>query len=127
SLSDAGVDLRNMMAGRLREDARPGLDAAALGIARAVVEPPDACEGDGCCAHRAWLQGDIEAEAGEPLGTYGAAGLPNDQYFRVCRRVGQLARTVAGAGDHHAVGRNDHRTPGNLAPICRTPGFLQRE
>ena len=59
-LLDPAVDLRRVVAGRLAEDARPVLDAAALGIGRAEIEPADARKRDRRRAHRARLQRDVE-------------------------------------------------------------------
>ena len=67
SLLDPAVDLRRVVAGRLIEDARPVLDAAALGIRCAVIEPADARERDRRRAHGARLQRHVEIAAGEPL------------------------------------------------------------
>ncbi len=55
------------MARRLREDARAMLHAAAFGVACAIVEAPDARKRDGCCAHRAWLECDVETESDKPF------------------------------------------------------------
>jgi NTE family protein len=47
ALADTGVNLWRMVAGGRVKEADPVLDPAALGIARPVIEPPDAREGDG--------------------------------------------------------------------------------
>src|SRR6185503_1790492 len=60
TFTESGIELGLMMAGRLVEDARTVLDAAALGIGGPPVEPADAGEGNRLGAHRAGLQRNIE-------------------------------------------------------------------
>src|SRR4051812_3369091 len=68
-LADARIDLGPMVAGRLVEDARAVLDAAALGIGGAIVKAPDPGEGDRLGAHRAGLQRDVEIAVDQPRRT----------------------------------------------------------
>src|SRR5690606_19461188 len=62
ALPDAAIDLRAVMAGGLREHPRAVLDAAALGVVGAEIEPPHPGQGDRRGAHGAGLQGDVEVE-----------------------------------------------------------------
>ena len=103
-LLDPAVDLGRVVAGRLAEDARPVLDATALGVGRAEVEPPDARERDGRRAHRAGLQRDVEVGVRQPLRSERGAGRADRQHLGVRGRIVQLARAVAGARQHAAVG-----------------------
>ena len=91
------------------------LDAAALGIGGAEVEPADARKRDGRRAHRAGLQRDVEVGAVEPLRPLRRAGLADRQHLGMRRGIGQLARAVAGAGQHAAVGAHHHRADRHLA------------
>ena len=67
ALADRGIDLRRVMAGRRRKEPHAGLDRAALGVGRAVIEPPDPRQRDRARAHRARLQRDIEVAIDQPL------------------------------------------------------------
>jgi cyclopropane-fatty-acyl-phospholipid synthase len=55
AFGNAAVDFGSVVAGRLVEDARPMLDAAAFWIEGAEIEPPDMREADRRGAHRARL------------------------------------------------------------------------
>ena len=89
-----------MMTGGLGEDARAVLDAAALGIGRAVIEAADAGEGNGLRAHGAGLQRDIKIAARQPFRPERVGGLADHQHFGMGRGVGRLARAVARHRDH---------------------------
>ena len=117
--ADAGIDIRCVVAGRLAEDAGAVLDAAALGIGCAVVEPPDARERDGGGAHRARLQGYIEIAPGQSLGAKARAGAPDDQQLGVRRRIVQLPRPVARGGQKRPVRANNHGADRHLAARAR--------
>ena len=56
-----------MVAGRLAEEADAVVDAAALRVLRAVVEPADAGKRDCRRAHGAGFERDIEIGAGKPF------------------------------------------------------------
>ena len=60
TICDTAIDLGPVMTGRLAEDTRSVLDAAALGIRCAVVEAAQASEGDRLGAHRAGFERDVE-------------------------------------------------------------------
>ncbi len=101
------------------------LDAAALGVQRAEIEPPDPREGDGGRAHGAGLEGDMQIAADETLVADGGAGRSDRQDFRVGRGVGEFARAVSRRGEEFSVA-HDHRADGNLSPRRRRPRLLQR-
>src|SRR5829696_2481987 len=73
-LPDAAVDLRPVVAGRARVDARAVVDAAALGVGGAVVEAAEAGEAERVGAHRAGLEGDVEVAAGQAGGAEAGGG-----------------------------------------------------
>ena len=93
---DPAVDLGRVVAGRLVEHARAVLDAAALGIGSAEIEPADTRERDGSRAHGAGLQRHVEIAAGEPFLAEHRAGGADGQQLGMRGRVFQLARAVAG-------------------------------
>src|SRR5579859_812741 len=82
--------LRRMVAGRLAVDARPVIDAAALRIIGAEIEPADAGEGNRRRAHRAGFQGDIEVALDQARLAQQAAGLADGEDFGVGGGVFQL-------------------------------------
>ena len=107
------------MAGRLAEDARAVLDAAALRIGGAVVEPAEARERDGGGAHRARLQRHVEVAADQPLGAERGTGGADHQQLGVGRGVVQLARAIARRGQQRPVRANHDRPDRDLAALCR--------
>src|SRR5665811_2030227 len=82
-LTDAAIDFGRVVAGGLAEKARPVLHGAALGIARAEIEPADAGEGDGAGTHGAGLQRHIEIAVHEALASERGAGLADGQQLRM--------------------------------------------
>ena len=105
----------------------PVLDAAALGVGGAEVEPADARERDRRRAHRAGLQRDVEVGARRAAPSPSAAQACADrQHLGVRGRVGQLARAVAGAGQHRAVRAHDHGAHRHLAARGRGLGLGER-
>ena len=113
------------MAGRLAEDARAVLDAAALGIGRAVVDAPDAREGDRLGAHRAGLERDVEIALDQPRRAELRGRGADRQQLGMGRRVAISLRAIAGFGQHRAVGADDHRADRHLAPLCGCARLLQ--
>src|SRR2546423_14940801 len=75
------------MTGRRSKKAHAGIDRAALGIGRAVIEPPDPCERDRAGAHRAGLQREVEVAIDQSPGADGLGGLPERQYFGIGGRI----------------------------------------
>src|SRR5438034_8305082 len=63
---DTAIDLRSVMAGRLRENARPVLHAPALGVRGTEIKPPETREGDRGRAHGAGLERHVEIAVSEP-------------------------------------------------------------
>jgi len=114
------------MAGRLAEDARPMLDAAAFRIAGSVIEPPDAGEGYRGRAHRAGFERHVEIAIDEAFAFQHGAGGANRQHFRVCRRVVKFARTVPRQDQDVARGRHNGRSDGDFAAFGRRPRFIER-
>ena len=115
AFAQPAIDFRRVMAGRLREKARPVLDGAAFRIARGEIEPPHPGKRDRRRAHGAGLQRHVQIAIGQPLRAKRAAGFADRQNFGVrCRIVG-LQHPVAGAGDDRAVPRYD-RADRDLAP-----------
>ncbi len=111
-----------MMAGRLVEDARAVLHPAALGVVGAEIEAADAGQGNRRGAHRAGLQRDVEVAAVELLlPERGGCGAQH-QHLGVLRRVVLDLDAVAGFGDDHAVGPNEHRADRHLAAPTRREG-----
>ena len=82
------------------EKARAVVDRAALGVRSGVVEAAQAGQGDRAGAHRARLERHIKIAAGEPFGAQSRRGRADDEHFGVRGRIGELARSVPGAGDH---------------------------
>ena len=66
-LGDAGVKLGPVVAGWLVKNARPVLDAAALGIGGAEIEAADTRQRHRLGTHRARFEGHIQVAAAEPL------------------------------------------------------------
>src|SRR5262245_26090995 len=60
ALAQAAIDLRPVVAGRLLENARAMIHAAALGIVGAVIDPSEPREGDRLGAHGTRFQRDVE-------------------------------------------------------------------
>src|SRR4051794_20880703 len=110
------INLRHVVAGRLRKEPHAGIHRAALGIGRAVIEPADPGERNSACAHGAGLQGDIEVAIDQPLGPDGLGRLPDRQNFGMCRRIAVGQRPIAGGGDHLV-------TPDDDAPDRNFAGF----
>jgi len=104
-----------MVAGRVGEDVRPVLDAAALGIASAEIEPAQPRQRNGRRAHRAGLQGDVDVSLAEPLGADDLAGMADRQHLRMSGGIGKAARLVAGRRQHRAVCCHDHRADRHFA------------
>src|SRR5260221_8386738 len=67
ALADSTINLGAVVAGRLREDARPVLDPAAFRIVGAEIDPAHPEQSDRRGAHRARLERDMEIVIGEEL------------------------------------------------------------
>ena len=124
ALAQPAINFGRVMAGRLREKARPVLDGAAFRIACGEIKPPHAGKRDRRRAHGAGLQSHVQIAIGQPLRAKRAAGFANRQNFGVRRRIMGLQRPVAGAGDDRAVLRDD-RPDRDLAPRAGRLRFLK--
>lgn len=117
------------MAGWLLEEASAMLDTAALGIMGAEVEPPDPREGDGGCAHGAWLQRHVEIAASQPLRAENAGGFANGENFGMGGGVSAFAGSVSRfreqlfAANHHGA---DRYFPACTGRACLVEGDLHR-
>src|SRR5205814_394792 len=89
--------------GRLVEDARPILDAAAFGIGRAVVEPPYPGKGNGLGTHRAGLERDVEIALDQSRGAERLGRLTDRQ------QPGLRGRTAIGLAAVARFGRDGWR------------------
>ena len=115
-LGNPAIDLGPVMAGRGGEKPYPVLDRAALGIARAVIEPADTGEGQRRGAHGARLQRDIGIAIGEAFGAERGGGLAQRQHFGMGGRVVIGERAVVGAGDDPRGGPlRDHAADRHVA------------
>ena len=103
------------------------LDAAALGIACSIVQPGQAGEGDRRRAHRTGLQRHMQRTIRQPRFAAGGTGGADCQHFRMRRRVAELLRAIAGAGQHPALRIHNHRAHRHLAPGRGGARFLQRQ
>jgi hypothetical protein len=116
-----------VVAGRLVENARAVLDAAPLGVIGPKIDSPQARERDRRRAHRAWLERDVEIAIEQTLGLKRRTSTPDRDDLRVRGWIEQCARFIASAGQHSAVGADDHRTNRNLAAHGRRPCLLKRK
>jgi len=107
ALAQAAVDLRRVMAGRLREEPRSVFHRAAFFVAGGEIKPADAGKGDRPRTHGAGLQGDIEIAVEQTLRSQHGGGHADDQHFRMGGRVAVLQRPVAGRGDNLALAQDD--------------------
>ena len=105
--ADRGIDLGHVMAGFRCKEAHAGIDRAALGVGRAVIEPPDPRKRDRPRTHRARLQRDIKIAIDQPLGPDRLGGLPDRQNFGMRGRIAVGQRAVAGRGDDLVTADND--------------------
>ena len=105
------------------------LDTAALGIRGAEIEPPDPREGDGGCAHGAWLERHIEIAADQPLGAEDAGRLANGEDFGMGGGIAAFAGTVSRpceqlfTANHHGA---DRHLPACAGRACLVEGDLHR-
>jgi len=127
ALANGRVHLRHMVAGGGGIEPHTGIDGAALGICRAVIEPADAGEGDGGRAHGAGLERDIEIAIDEPLAADLFRGGANGENFGMCSRVAVGERPVPGGRDHDAVPHDDaadRHLPGLFSRFGRFQGQI---
>ena len=125
-LADRRINLRHVVAGRLREKPYAGIDRAALGVGGAVIQPADPRERDRAGAHGAGLQRDIEVAIDQPFGADGLGGLPNGQDFGMRGRVAVGQGPVAGGGDDLVV-KDDHASDRHFAGFSGVFGRFERQ
>ena len=121
-LPDAAIDLRRVVAGRLREEARAVLDRAALRVVGREIEAADAGERDRARAHRTRLERHVEVAADEAVVAFRARGLAQSHHLGMRRRIAVAAGGVAGGGDDRAVA-DDDGADRHLACSGRPPGL----
>ncbi|EJL51575.1 hypothetical protein PMI09_04364 [Rhizobium sp. CF122] len=114
------------MAGWLRVEAHAIVDGAPLGVLRAIVEPTNAREGNGGCAHGARFQRHIEVGTSESFLTKLFARHANDGDFGMRGHVVELTRTVAGRCDNAAV-KHQNRSDRHFAPFASGAGLVKRQ
>ena len=111
-----------VVAGGLTEDFRAVLDATALGVLGAEIEPADAGKGYGVGAHGARLQRHVKIAMGEARRAKAFGRRPDGQKFRVGRGVIVGLNQVMAAGEDSAGpsidddGAHRHLAPGRCAP-----------
>ena len=103
ALADAAIDLRRVVAGRLRGRSARRCRPRRPWVVGGEIDPPDAGEGDRGRAHGAGLERHIEIAAGEALVVQRLAGAADGEHFRMGRGIAQLPRAVARGGDDAAV------------------------
>ena len=124
--SQARIDVRHMMAGRLVENARTVLDAAAFPVTCPVINAPNAGEGDRGRAHRAGFQRHVEIAVDQAFAVQHRAGGANRQDFGMGRRVVKLARAVPGQDQDIARGGHDDGSDGHFAAFRRRTRLVER-
>ena len=97
------------------KDPRAMRHPAGLGIGRAIIEPRNACSGDGAGAHRAGFERDIESVAGKSFRVCQGTGGADSENLGMCRRIVQLARPVACLRHDLPIGIDHHRAHRHLA------------
>src|SRR5258706_12420677 len=98
---------------------------APLLVRCAEIEPPNARKRDGCGAHRARLQCDIEIEARQTLAFGSGAGSPYGEDLRMRRWIARRNNEIMRAPGDFACGRNNHCADGSLAKSRGVFGFRQ--
>jgi len=121
------LDLRAMVAGRLREEARAVEDRAAFGILGREHQPLDAREANCTRTHRARLERDEERGADEALIAELGRASAQHQRFGVRGRIAPLDDAVAVRRKKCAVRRQEHRADRYFAPACGGLGFGKRQ
>ncbi len=99
------------MTGRLGIKTPAVIDAAALGIGRAVNHPPHAREAGRRRAQRTGFERHIKIETGNTLRARLAASLADDQHLGVRGRIVMFTRAVAGPRHHAAALLIDEHGP----------------
>ena len=122
ALADGRIYLRDVVAGGRTEEPHAGIDRAALGVARAVIEPADAGKRDGGRAHGTGLERDIEVAIDQPLAADLVGGGADGENLGMRGRIAVGERPVPGGSYDFAV-PHDHATDRHLPGF---PGALGR-
>ena len=125
-LADRRINLRHVVAGRLRKKPHAGIHRAALGVGGAVIEPPDPGERNRARTHGAGLQRDIEVAVDQPFGPDRLGRLPYRQDLGMRGRVAVGQRPVAGRGNHLVI-PDDDAPDRNFAGFSGVFGRFQRQ
>ena len=116
-----------MVGGRLFEDARAVVDAAALGVVGTEDDPAQAGEGNGLGAHRARLQRHVERGPDKAFRTETLGGVANGEQLGMGRRIVQALDQIVRPCQDLALLVDQHGTDRHLARRRRRPRFLQRQ
>ena len=108
------------------EDAWALFNAAALRVTRAINEESDTSLGDGRGAHRAGLECDVKAVAGEALAAGSGASGADRKDFGMGAGVAKFERAVAGGGYYAAIRRADCGTYWHFTARGGSAGFIKR-
>lgn len=113
------------MGGWLVKNAGTNRDAAAFGVFRAKIEPPDPGKRNSLRTHGTGFQRYIHVAALKPLGLQNIGGLPDRNHFSMTRWV---------LGPNHVIARGRDNTPlrpdndganGHFTARCSIPRFLK--
>lgn len=108
------IDLWRVVAGRVGVDPGPVFDAAALGVVRPEIQPPDAGEADGLGTHGAWLQRYIEVAFRQAGRSNRLGRCANRQHFGMGRGVVPGLNQIVRLGKDRAIRADQNRANGNL-------------
>jgi NTE family protein len=124
AFAKAGINLRRVMAGRVRENARAMLDSPALGVRCRVIETPDPREGNRAGAHRARFERDVEITIADPFRAQLLASHADGEYLGMRCGITELARAVSRRGDEAAL-VHDGRADRHLTARARRAGLVE--
>ena len=104
--ADSAVQVRPVMAGRLREESRAMFDRPALRIGRAIIDPAETGMGDSAGTHGARLQRYPQVAILQPVAQQFAGGGADDAHFGMGGWIMQPAGRIRGGGDNLPVQRD---------------------
>ena len=123
ALGDPAIDFRAVMAGRLVENSRAVLDAAAFRVVSPEIKPADAREADRRGAHRARFKCHVQVATGEALGPEPGGAFAQYQHLGMRGRVAVAFDPVPGSGNEGAGRVEQHRADRHLAVFGCHRGF----